>query len=272
MKKLFLSTVIICLAVFAKAQQDFQGEIVYKLHASEEDKPDAELKAFFGNRKIKLLFKEKAEYDNDALLIILDSAATFTLNADHKTFKKKLLSIKTPMDAPQKRMIAGYTALPMIPENNGLGSLLGGMFGATNTVFYLADSLQYHIPDKFRGNMEFVIVQKNRIVLGAELQFSNPFSDGGAVDSSKAKIVTAEAISIKPGAIDESAFIIPADYVDSKTVNYDMPMVDTTAVLPAMADTAMPAPKPKKPVKKAPVKPAKSKTSATVKPVARKEH
>jgi hypothetical protein len=148
-----------------------------------------------------------------------------------------------------------------------VGSLLGGMLGSSSVIFYVADSLYYYIPAAFIGNKELLMVQKGRIVLGAEIQIANPYSDPADSASKSTNIITAEAVDIKPMAINEHEFFIPADFVDRKDVPYTEPVDSTVAV----ADTVAVAPPVKKPVKKKPVKPAPRKSASTPKAAIRKE-
>jgi hypothetical protein len=258
----------LCISSFTIAQNNFRGEIIYRLHAS-NDKQDAELKVLFGNNKLKIQFKEKEEYAADALIVLLDSGATYNLKPQDKTFKKKKLMLNSPAENVTTRTIMGFSTTAISPENNGMSGLLGGVFGSSRTLFFVSDSLHYFIPEQYKGNMEFVMVQKNKIVLGAEIHISNPYNDEG--DSSNTKnIITAEAISIKPMAVNDNDFAIPADFTayipatDTITTMADttMAMMDTTAFVPKV-----PAVKKKAPVKKAPAK----KTTAKPKAVGRKD-
>jgi len=253
--------VTLCITSAAIAQKDFRGEIIYKLHASSDSKPDAELKVLFGNNKLKLQFKEKETYEDDALVVLLDSGATYTVKPLDKTYKKKALSAGSSFESPVKKSILGYAASPILPENNGMGGLLGGLFGSSHSLFYVADSLTYFIPEKYRDNMEFVMIQRNKIVLGAEIRITAGYM--GDADSSKTRsVITAEAVSIKPMTVDDNEFIIPVDFT------LFQPSVDSAY---ALTDTAVVMPQ-KLPVKKkTPVKKAPSKTTAKPKAVGRKD-
>jgi hypothetical protein len=268
MKQLFLILTTVIISSIVSAQKNFEGSITYRLHASTGDKPDAELKVLFGIKKLKLLFKENEAYDKDVLIVLLDSAAVYTVNFSEKTFKKSTLTLVSPEKRPEKKIINGYNTSPFMPENTGLGNLLGGMLGSSNVIFYIADSLHYTIPAAFIGNKELLIIQKNKIVLGAEIQIVSPFKELTDSASKGDNIVTAEAVDIRPMAINENEFFIPADFVDRKNMVYPV-SEDTVAVVDTVVVT--PPPPAVKPVKKKPVKPVSPKTKSTPKAAIRKE-
>jgi phage gp46-like protein len=270
MKQLFLFviTLFICGIVFA--QKNFEGSVTYRLHSTSGEKQDAELKVLFGNKKLKLFFKEKETYENDALVVLLDSAVIYSVNVVDKTFKRSMLTLSSPEQKPQKKLINGYSTTQYHPENTGVGSLLGGMLGSSSVIFYVADSLYYYIPTAFIGNKELLMVQKGKIVLGAEIQIDNPYNDPADSASKSTNIITAEAVDIKPMALDEQEFFIPADFVDRKDVISTDPVDSTVAVADTVA-VAAPPPPAKKPVKKKPSKPAPRKSTSTPKAVIRKE-
>jgi hypothetical protein len=267
MKQLFLIVITLFISSIVSAQKNFEGSVTYRLHSNSGEKQDAELKVLFGNKKLKLFFKEKDEYEKDALVVLLDSAAVYNVNAVEKTFKKTTLTLTAPEQKPQKKLINGYTTTPYQPENTGVGNLLGGMLGSSSVIFYVADSLHYYIPVAFIGNKELLMIQKGKVVLGAEIQIANPYNDPADSASKSTNIITAEAFDIKPMAINESEFFIPADFVDRKDMVYTEP-VDSTATV---VDTVAAAPPAKKPVKKKPAKPAPRKSKSTSKAAIRKE-
>jgi hypothetical protein len=268
MKKTIVLFSLLALFVIANAQQNFQGQIIYKLHASADNKkPDAELKVLFGVNKIKIWFKEKEEYEKDALIVRLDSAATFVLKPDDKVYTKKMLQVTAPVQMLDVKSINGYSTRPFIPESNGLNTLLGGFLGSANTVFFIADSLHYFIPAPYAANKEFLMIQKNKIVLGAEVKIqANSFGMGESNDE-KNSVITAEAIEIKPMIVNEEEFAIPAGYNIAK----DEPTAMVDSVTTMMVDTAAKAIPVKKITTKKPAKPNKSKTPIKSSAVRRKE-
>ena len=263
MKRIILLLLTLFMANFITAQQNFQGVITYNLHESIKNKPDAILKIYFGTNKIKMRFKEKEDYDKEEIIVLLDSAAKYIVNTETKTYRKKILSVSIPKQY-QKKIIEGYNTTLFKNENNGLESLFGGSMEKTNVVFYLADSLYYTIPAAFADNAELVAIQKNKIVLGADIEFK-----AGAYDVSdssiKDDVIKVEAIEIKPMKISDDEFNIPADYVSKMNNDYE-PLTDSIAVdkMP-VEDTAVIKYPEKRNAAKKPVKPNKS--GNTVKPI-----
>jgi len=241
MKKIILILLTLFSFAFVHAQKNFQGEITYRLHVSNDSKGDATLKILFGDQKIKILFREKETYDKDAVIVLLDSGASFVLNTEAKTYKKKMMVVDSTTKSAEKRSIAGYNTTPLFHEDSGLEKFLGGFIKTSNVVFYLADSLFYTVPTRFEGNPELVTIRKNRIILGAEITISNEYSNNYDSLSRKSSLISVEATDIKAMPISDDAFRIPADYVDYKTIGttetepkYDSvtvePLVDTTVV------------------------------------------
>jgi hypothetical protein len=268
MKKILVLLFIFVTVNVTHAQKNFQGEIIYKLHASAENKPDAELTVLFGTNKIKIRFKQNEEYEKDELQVSLDSGTTVTLNREQKTFRKKMLQFVIPSQRPDKKAILGYSSTPLIPEQNSLAALFGGLMSASSTVFFVADSLNYFIPEGYAGNMEFMMVQKNRIVLGAEIHFKENLY--ASTDSTNKNLVTAEAISIKPMPVNDEQFAIPADFINAADAVPTAAEADTTA--PAVFESQFTPPAlPKKTTTKKPVKSNKGKTPVKSSAVKRKE-
>lgn len=270
MKQLFFILATLFTGNITFAQKNFEGSVTYRLHSSAGEKPDAELKVLFGKMKLKAMFKEREEYDKDVLVIRFDSAAVYNVNYEEKTFRKNALMLTMPLQKPEKKTISGYSATPVRPENTGLNSLLGGMLGTSSVIFYLADSLYYYIPAAFTGNKELLMVQQNKVVLGADIQIVNAFSDLGDSSAKKPNLVTVEAIDIKPMVTDENEFLIPADFTDGRDMVYPATEEKIEDSVVAVTDTAMPAPPAIKNIKKKPAKPAAPKSKTSAKAPARK--
>jgi len=261
MKKIILILLTLIASYTIHAQKNFQGEITYSLHTSAGNKPDAILKIYFGSNKIKLRFKEKEEFDKEEIIVLIDSAAKYIINTKAKTYRQKPLTVNTRAKQLQKRTISGYSTTPIKNENTGLESLFGGSMQSANVVFYLADSLYYSIPTAFTGNAELIAIQKNKIVLGADILF-NKGSYEVSDSAEKDDLVNVEAIEVTPRVINDDEFNIPADYTAKSNNDYE-PSADTTEIekVPVMVDTTViQYPATKKNAKK-PVKPYKSKNN-----------
>lgn len=261
MKKIILILLTLISSYTIKAQKNFQGEITYSLHTSTGDRPDAILKIYFGSNKIKLRFKEKEEFDKEEIIVLLDSSTKYIINTKAKTYRQKPLVVNTRSKQLEKRTISGYTTNPLKNENTGLESLFGGSMQSANVVFYLADSLYYTIPAAFIGNAELIAIQKNKIVLGADILF-NKGSYEVSDSTEKDDLIKVEAIEIMPRVMNDDEFNIPADYATKENNDYE-PSADTTEIekMPVTVDTTViQYPAKKKDVKK-PVKPNNSKNN-----------
>lgn len=256
MRKYPLILLALCLSLQLAAQKNFQGEITYQLHSSSNPEQDANLKIIFGNNKLKMRFKEKEDYDKADLLVFIDSAVSYTVNSENKTFTRKALQLFSTARATEKKTYFGYSATPYSPEYSPVAGLVGSFSDVTTADFYLADSLFYYIPPTLTGNQELVAIQKNRIVLGMIIQLKSKYADSGTTQAEQ--LVTAEAIEIKPYIPAESEFIIPADYKDGREAIMS-PVTDTATTV--VVDTAY---RYTPPVKKgAPKKAAKPKSGGS---------
>lgn len=267
--KYILSVAFILLIQELWAQQPFQGTIVYSLKASSEKK-DAELTAMFGVNKIKIKLKEKDEYEKQFIIIDLDSGKIFTLDSKEKDYKSTKLSTDVIEPAVPK-VIAGYSTTPVQSNSSGPFGMIRQMMGGSTT-FYTANDLFFPIDPKYTSNSDLLIVQKNKIVLGATVVMRSPFLDNESdSDSTSQMIITAEAIRIDKTPLPKEEFLIPQDYVKREKYSFNMSdsvsmVMDSTMMLDTIntIDSAAVAPS-KKPATKPKTKPAPSK-----KPVTRK--
>src|SRR5690242_10003299 len=104
----FLYTIVFVLILNAvRAQQPFQGSIVYKYNIPQiKDAPEVVLE--FGPNKIKVKSRTKEDYDKTYLLIDLDSGKIFTVSTDTKTFFSRRLTEVSTSQNSTKKTIAGY--------------------------------------------------------------------------------------------------------------------------------------------------------------------
>jgi hypothetical protein len=252
----------------AFTQQPFQGTIVYNLKATGEKK-EAELTAMFGVNKIKLKFKDKEVYDKEYVIIDFDSGKLFNLNTEQKNYKTTVIStVENEMAKP--KLIAGYNTTPVQSTASGPFGMLGQLIGGAST-FYVANDLIFPLDPKYSANSNLIIINNNKIVLGATIKVRSPFSDGfDEMDTSNKVVITAEAIKIDKTPVPIQEFIIPADYVAKKKSEFSM----DDAVAPfdstdAVKDEPMEMDSVAAPVKKPTAKP-KSKPTAPKKPVNKK--
>jgi len=271
---LLLPLLLIVTNVFA--QKTFEGIIVYKIHDNEGKKADEEITALFGKAGIKVKYRKDDQYDKEVLLINLDSGAIYTLNESEKTFTKKYLITRKPMQTTPDQMIAGYNTKAV--DMSGNMGYLGAASGlGTEIILHRSDSLFYPVPDKYWGNSELVIINNNHIVLGADIAMRDGFGreaqEEDSVSANEKDVVNIVAKEIKWEILDEKEFQVPADFTKYSYSTFEYPQIVDPSDTMALQDSVMVAPdtvatKIHKPTEKAASKPgskpkSKSKTAPT---------
>jgi hypothetical protein len=205
--ELVFAVVFVLLLNTVQAQQVFQGSIVYTLHVPQE-KNDAELLIMYGPNKIKVKFKEKADYDKTYLLIDLDSSKFFIVNNEEKAFQIKKLTEKISEENLASKTIAGHLTTPVsITSATGLGSIFGV---SGTTVLFTASDLYYPVPKKHVGAPELTMIQNDHIVLGAEIKMGSPGMSDKVPDSILQQMkVSIEATKITPRFLIWPSFLSP---------------------------------------------------------------
>jgi len=256
----------------SQAQRDFEGWIFYKtspedhtyIDRLEKNGDSMDIQIGFTERKILIRNNTKSRHED--LLILLDSAKSYNLDHKNKTYSIRKLKVVNPFSPATVMNIAGYRCTPI--QSNGPES---GWGSSLQTTIWTADSLYFHIPEKFKANEELLMVRNDHIMLRAEisLDYNEDYSrqrDVDSVDEKNNKVITIQATSIIPGNIKPDDFLIPAEYTfDNLEVRVDTVVSWDTAYIP---DPPAPAPK------KAPATPKKpaSKAKPTTKPPIRKEN
>jgi hypothetical protein len=247
MKKYLLLCFFIGCIVTTNAQQNFEGEITYRTKI--ENEKDEELKIFFGVNKIKIIFYGMGGEESDKVTIIfIDSAATFDVSKINHSYKKKLLNTSKPNNFATSKLICGLDTKAVQAEPNLITTLLGNFLKIENTTYYLSDKLIYNVPSKYINNAELAMLQGNKIILGLNV---NMLEDSfNKIDSAK-KIISVEAVSVKPMHIADTVFAIPANYNDEDNVT-NATKEDATKeaikedepIQPRVADVKLPLKKP----------------------------
>jgi hypothetical protein len=271
MKILVSSIIAVLAAIPAFSQKQFEGTIVYKLHSEQEQKEDGQLTILFGKNAIKLKMEDKSGPDKDILLIRIDSGKLYTMNTEEKTYRAKRLIEKEKNEVTlTNKKIAGFnTSAVDLSGGNSVNGLMGSFLHAGTADFYVADSLFYFLPEKYKlaPNIELIFIHNDRIALGVDFIFGGnrtPFDDGEEANMNlNNNRITGEAISVKWESLNENEFSIPADFVKYK----DEPMTDSVAMVDSMIrmmDTTSQTRPLKKPSvnTKQPAKP-KTKTNST---------
>lgn len=251
----------------SNAQSYFQGKIEYNLHA-ERDKDDASLTIYFGVNTIRLQLREKMQDSaKEYVLINLDSGKIYTVTPGQQQYKERsLLSGIRPTSFSPKD-IAGFRTTPVMPTGWGLSypSFITSLL--PNTVLYVADNLGYKIPEKYAGNPELMMVQKGKIVLGAEIfGMDEDYSGKRPADSLRFDKPSARitATAITPMAVNGDLLKVPSGYTlpqpPSEEEYADMMAADSLDSVVSSQKAIDPSKK--MPVKKPKKSPTKKKTTA----------
>ena len=247
MNKIFTFFTVMVLSASLNAQQQFEGKIVYNLHASMDEKknePDAQLAAFFAPQKIKLTFRKGGQDDPEAIILNLADGKIYSLNSKTKRYTIKYMKENLVAPPVAGKTYLGYKASAFQATDNGISNLLGGMFGNSEITFFSSDSLLFTVPEKYSRNPELVIIYKNHVVLGAEIKLGSltPGTDNAIMQEN---LITATAIEINPIAVSPAEFVVPTDYVNQKDevasdsvttlMDSSMTTVDTTKATPNKA-------------------------------------
>lgn len=268
MKKIFLFAVLIY-ATASNAQKDFEGMIRYKATSSyermknDDEKPDTtEIKVFFAPGRL-LTIADK-EDDAETTLTILDSAKSYILNKEKKSYREKKLFQIMPAVFPEKENIQGYSTTSIQAQSYLLSALPGAVY------YWLADSLYFHIPPGLEKNEELVMIVENRILLkvvaNLSITSSRTVNDSVIHSNEFSSDITLTAVEIKPGKINPEIFAIPAGYTRQDISDNNEIIIGATDTASLAAPTPPPA---KKPVQKTPTK--KPVTTTSQKPPAKKQ-
>jgi hypothetical protein len=210
--RLFFILFFITLTTVVFAQQPFQGTIVYRIKVDREQE-EVGLTALFGINKLRLTFRAQGVLKKESIVVDLDSGKIIVINADNKTYLAQSLKNAPPaLTAPTQKTIAGYLTTPYLSDDRpGLGGFSAAVFG--QGIFHAANDLYFPVPKKYFKGPELMIIQNDRIVLGAEFKTSpGLYDDDPQNDSVSTTVFFAEAIKVERGAVEKSSFEIPSDY------------------------------------------------------------
>jgi hypothetical protein len=213
MRYLF-TTLLLTAVVPLFAQKPFEGKIVYEVR-SKADNKKAAMTIYFGRNNMRLEFIDSAtKRQEDIILINLDSATIVTLkpNKSYKTSQLKRITSKTSIDTVKS--IAGYEVERIALSSSGLFGILSSVIN--DPVLYVAKDLFYPVPGIYKGNPELLMINRNRIVIGAEFSFPSEgqwnLKKGMEPEASDAGKVSAFAYLVQSQSLDISLFQIPIGY------------------------------------------------------------
>lgn len=237
---LIIATLLFSTVLFA--QQSFEGTIKYILRSPTE-KEDAQLNIAFSNNQIKIHTIEfgKLNRTDHYVLVNLDSGKVYTVNPERRTYSSYKLSQRIPAtEVPPVKTIAGYSAIGQLYNEDGINSIFGSIL-SNKTIFYTAENLHFSIPEKFSGNYELMMVQKDKIVLGAEIHISpkmwgfNRMTEEENDSASGKSVVIIEATEVVAKKMEASDFLIPEGFTKNKPYTYS---TDSTMMMDSVTVTA----------------------------------
>jgi hypothetical protein len=235
--KYILITFFTCICFNAFNQTQFEGKIIYKATGTEKN-DSGYLTIYFSKPGIRLeLVEAKRPGKNvEAIIINLDSGKIFNLNPDEKKFKESLLKRKSAKTELVSKTIAGFSTNPLVLEFSSFAPIASFL---KEPVLHVANDLHYTVPDLYEGNLELVMVQKNKIVLGAEFfidESAEEWNPGNPIEKKK-NIFNVLAITVANEKLDPALFVISEGYTKREPYDYSMDsttaILDTTAVYPA---------------------------------------
>lgn len=268
MKQVFITLLAFC-CTQAFAQTPFEGKVVYRIQSPKE-KGEATITSYFGKQKLRMEFTEPGKgTDKEIIVVELDSGHVLTLNTELKQFKVKPLQRRVALVAAPKQ-IAGYAATPQQNQTMFNGTT-AGLFG--QSIFYVANDLFFPVPPQYKGNSELVTVFDDKVVLGADIRFTENLygRELAATDSAEMERSRfyAEAVEVKQYHPHDSLFAVPSGYSLQAEVTYvdSTAMVDTAA-MPLMDSVVL---MPQKHIGKKKKAPAKKKSVSKSSALRRKE-
>ena len=186
------------------AQQKFEGTIVYKVAAPDED--TATLKVQFGKNALSIDFQRRGPGGKEQVLVDLESGKTFELDMGMKTYAvKKMFSRTRPREAGSSGKIAGYDVTAIDLSEKGIAALVANM-NRGQVLIYPSNDLYYPVPEQYISNIALSMVYDNKIILGLSLIDHNGRVDG------KMDTIRIMASSVVPEVFPENHFNIPEGF------------------------------------------------------------
>lgn len=203
--------VIMFVCTDAFAQKNFEGKITYKFYANSQGKEEfsAIIEAYFSNKKLKLVFKDKENINDDSSMIVdfekgilyRISLKDSSYSADSLNKLKKLLQAY-PVPTQEKKNLLGYNCSAVAIKQSSHESL--NDFPTDEKIWY-ADSLHFLFDTAFGCGDALDFANGNSISLMQE-QKMNVFD---TINISFGMI----AIAVKEIKVPGSIFNIPAGFL-----------------------------------------------------------
>jgi len=230
------------------AQQIFHGSIVYKYHLPNiSDAP--EILVNYGINKIKIIYKEKDNWDKAYFLIDLDSGKFYRVLPETKAYTSWHMHDINTKQISRTKMIGGHQTYSVELAHSSASHVFGP-WSSGNSVLFVAPGLFYPVPEKYKDNPELIMIQNNHIVLGAEKSINGSEMEAEIPDSLlKQTLISIEAIRIDEQPLDNAEFLIPPEFkkltwLDVK--DSDTVLVDTVYSVEEIEEIPPPPPPPAK--------------------------
>lgn len=211
MKALIVAVSLLLIDNNLIAQKNFEGKIIYDCSVPGVYKASTEI--YFGNQKIKIIETTDSEFKPsvESRMIDFKRGVIYWISDTSKTYYEVLL-IKRPFDS--------ITELKPFPEKNKR------IMGYNCTAFMLGDSLEatpemrlpsMHIYMRYADSLFYQVDEKFKNATGIE-KATNGTNVGMGMEinigsDSFMQSIIATPVSIVPGPIPDSVFLVPAGYI-----------------------------------------------------------
>lgn len=230
------------------SQKDFEGYIDYevrdpfrarlnkeKFGADADSSPVESARIYFSPNRIRMDSKE-SNRKQLTVIIYLDSGKIYSSEKSSNKFTLRKLEETSPLPPVGAEIIAGYRATPDLYDSRFIPLY------QDRTIFWYADSLFFHIPEKYAGDDELIMVRNNRIMLKGWI-FSKRYI---SVDEESMDTTRIIARKVTPTVNPPSLFNLPKDAIIDSVYN----SVIELEQLPSETPIPPPPPPPHQPVPK----------------------
>ncbi len=219
MKRCLILLVLTLVSYLGKSQNDFEGYVEYHgwdpnrtfildsvKRAPDDNLPDQIIRIYFSPGRIRAESTRRGK-ETETVIVLLESGMTYKIEDDKRKYYARPLEETIQLPPHAREMIAGFWATPVV--ENAEQSIFRGQ----RSVFWYADSLFFHIPERYDGNDELLMVKDNRIMLKG-IVLTKGYSSADRMDPDTATFLAHE---IRYVVNRPELFQVPADYDSEET-------------------------------------------------------